>query len=87
MSDIKFQTGYRSNCFTFLTDGYAVFGLVIWAFYDCYTVSAEEDCSTLAQETPEGSESGETVETKKGINYYLGKVKTDKLTRIDVKIA
>ena len=83
MSDIKFQTGYHSNCFTFLTDGYEVFGLVIWAVYDCFTVSAEEDCSTLAQETPEGSESGETEETKKGLNYYLGKMKINKLMRIN----
>ena len=52
-----------------------------------YTVSAEEDCSTLAQETPEGSESGEMEETKKGLNYYLGKLKTDKLMRTDVTIA
>ena len=30
------------------------------------------------------SKSGETEETKKGLNYYLGKVKIDKLMRIDV---
>ena len=38
-----------------------------------YIVSAEEDCTSLAQETPEGSENGDLEEPRKGLNYYIGK--------------